>query len=297
MRKNLLILPIISLLIVGASFIQNPVTRPSVLSVYDENGSVFARFLPKFASNDLQVAFNTLTNSADAKSGTYGIYVKNLFNQQAFTFNETELFYAASLYKTPIAAATMREIEQGDLSFDDPIVYSDGDYSSGTGTINKSPYGTEFTVDYVLDRLLKDSDNVAQVMLLRSMSENAVMAGFNLIEIKNNFYNNNTLTPEQSVNFYERLVLSDFISTTNREILLNKMAQTSFDDRISTGLANDTKFSHKIGNWGQTGSWHDCGIVSKGLTKIAVCVMSRHTTYEEFLQVSKETGEFINQLL
>jgi len=74
------------------------------------------------------------------------------------------------------------------------------------------------------------------------------------------------------------------------------MSSTLFDDRIHQGLSEDTKFSHKIGNWPDTSSWHDCGIAPRNNKKIVVCVMSRNTTYENFLEVTKDVGEFVNIL-
>ncbi|MFC1722410.1 serine hydrolase [Patescibacteria group bacterium] len=271
------------------------IDRASVLSSISDR-SVFGRLLPSFSKITRQQAFQGVLERTSKKKGTYAIIVKNLNTDEMYNFNETELFYAASLYKTPIAASVFRLSQENIISLDSNLKYMGIDTTGGTGTLYTFPVGTEFTVDFILDRLIKDSDNIAQNILIRSFTQSEIKEGFNIIESKNKFYDNNTSTVAYQVEFYEQLVESDFLTPTNKEVLLNKLASTSFDDRIHTGLTPDVKFSHKIGNWGDTGSWHDCGVASKGYRKVVICVMSRHTTFQEFLIVTKDVGNFANML-
>ena len=94
-------------------------------------------------------------------------------------------------------------------------------------------------------------------------------------------------------NIYQK----DYLSDDHKKLLLNKMKDTDFEDRISNDLEEDIIFYHKIGSWGETGSWHDCGIAEKGSNALVVCLMSQNTTYEEFLKISHELGKFINNIL
>jgi hypothetical protein len=73
------------------------------------------------------------------------------------------------------------------------------------------------------------------------------------------------------------------------------MSNTSFDDRINSGLDTNTTFAHKIGNWPEENSWHDCGILLSPQTNLIVCLMSKNTTLSDFKNTSKNLGQYISQ--
>lgn len=251
-----------------------------------------------------QAQFEELTKLADASNGIYGIYVKDLDQGSEYEYNAEENFFAASLYKVPVAIATMKSIEDEVITKDQLLIYLPNDYSEGSGVIVRSKYNSAYEVDALLDKLLKNSDNVAQNILLRTIPQETVL------ESTRNFTNDDYSsligqysTPKEIATVFinlhdiqEASVLEDnYITQQNASSILEKMQSTSFDNRISQGLNNRTVFSHKIGNWGTTGTWHDCGIVY-GKTDYVVCVMSSDTNYKEFLNVTKATGEFIEEI-
>lgn len=297
MKYWLSVITTIFLIFLAFIFVRQQQTKPIVLSIYDENSSVFNKFLPVLNQDEVSNKFKDLVDLTKKKDGTYGIYIKNLDSLDTFSYNESELFYGASLFKVPIAVAALKEIENGQLGFNDKVTYTQADFASGTGSINQSSYGTKFTVDELLDKLLKESDNSAQNMLMRILDKKQLQNAYGIITIQNYFYINNTLTPEQMANFFEQLAKTDYLTESDKELLLNKMTSTLFDDRISAGLDQNIKFSHKIGNWPDTGTWHDCGIAQRNNKKVVACVMSRGTTYEQFLEVAKETGKFVSLVI
>lgn len=266
---------------------------PKVLSISDSNTSLFERLLPKLALKQRQSAFENIISEINDKSGTYALFIKNIQNDETYMFNETQYFYAASLYKTPIAVATMKEIQEGKLKYEDELTFESYDISGGTGTINNLPLGTKLTVDMVIDKLMKDSDNTGQNMLNRTVPESRIKEAFDMSEPNSTYYNTNDATVVQIGEYFENLNDSKYLNEKNYTKLLEKMTNTAFDDRIHLGLSSDIKFSHKIGNWGTSGSWHDCGIAHKYSKKIIVCIMTKGTTYMEFKDISRITGEFV----
>jgi len=297
MKRWLLVIFMLTILLFGAGLYFKVKKDPSVLSVYDEKFSFFEKYLPLVSRDIKENKFEEVIERAKNKPGVYGIYVKDLHYSRSYEYNKDELFYGASLYKIPLAVAVYKEIESKNITIEDKIKYQSYDTSGGTGTINKLAVGTELAVDYILDRLLKDSDNTAQNMLSRSISKDKISSSFNLIPVKNYFYINNTATPFQIGSYFEELMLGNYLNLNTVEIIFNKMSSTSFDDRTHSGLSDEIKFSHKIGNWGESGTWHDCGVASKRNKKIIICVMSRNTNYKSFLEVTKDVGEFVNILL
>lgn len=296
MRKLIGILSIITLIIISSALYFRFVADKRVLSVSDKKVSFFEKLLPPSDYDIKKKMFLEVVERTKQHPGTYGIYIKNVYNEEVYQFNKDELYYGASLFKIPIAVAAIKEVQDGNRTFEDTISYRADDASAGTGIINQLPIGSVLRWDYVIDRLLKDSDNTAQSMLSRTLTQEQLIKAYDVMGIKNYFYVSNNLTPWQMGTYFDQLLKANYLNRSNVELLLNKMSQTSFDDRINAGLNEDVKFSHKIGNWGDTGTWHDCGVATKDEEKIIVCVMSRQTTFEDFLAVTKDVGEFVNIL-
>lgn len=296
MKKWNFVLPLILLMLFFSLNYYRNVNNPVVLSVYDKNTSLFAKFLPMFPSEIIENKFTEVISRVENKDGTYGIFIKEIGENQEYKYNQSELFYAASLYKTPIAAAAFKEIQQGNMSLDEEVEILGHEFADGTGSLNQLYPGAKISLGEVIDKLLRESDNTAQNILWRVVPKSQIISAFNLGTIKNYFYVNNTATPAQISNFFENLITSEYLDSNYKALLLNIMSATIFDDRIHQGLSQDVKFSHKIGNWPETSSWHDCGIAQKNDKKIIVCIMSRNTTYEDFISVSKDIGEFVNIL-
>ena len=285
----------ITMLLLATIYFKNS-TNPKVLSVYNENNSFFEKFIPLTPKAIREIKFNEVIKRTKEKEGVYGIYIKEINGSLKHTYNQDELFYGASLYKIPIGVAALKEIELGNKKPDELVEILGFEFADGTGSLNALYAGVEIEYNQVLNALLKESDNTAQNIFWRILPMDQIIAAFNIITIKTYFYVNNTVTPSQIGNLFENIILGDYLSDVSKEILLNKMSTTVFDDRVHQGLNEEVEFAHKIGNWPDTNTWHDCGIALKEDKKITVCVMSRNTTYEDFLSVTKDVGEFVNIL-
>ena len=265
-------------------------------NINTDQASVFGKFLAEIKQNVIELdlggnktqfdtEFSALTSEVSKVNGSFSIYIKNKSTNQEYLYNAEKEYYSASLFKIIVAQATFTKVKNGTLALDNKVALMSEDFSSGTGTIQSSSVGTEFTLDYVLDRLLKDSDNTAQNMLLRYVSNAGLNEEFTSLPPNNSFLSQNIASPKE---------VSEFINILYPEVL-QKMEQTSFDNRITAGLAEDIIFSHKIGNWNDT--WHDCGVAKKDEKEVIVCVMSGNTSFENFQVVTRKVGEFVNNLL
>lgn len=249
--------------------------------------------------NNRQKEFEELVDYINNVPGIYSVYIENLNTSDKYIYNGDTQYYAASLYKIPIAIAVLHEVHTEKLSLEDPIIYLPADFSDGSGSIPRTAYYSTYTIEDLLTRLLKDSDNVAQVMLTRTVSPSSIQQAFDVSSTNpQEFYAHNISSIEDYVDVFHYLHLTStgkindtFIGKENALYLLDLMRDTAFEDRISLGLKN-SDFAHKIGNWGDSGSWHDCGIAYASDPYIA-CVMSQDTTFEDVVEVSIRVGEFI----
>lgn len=174
------------------------------------------------------------------------------------------------------------------------------DYASGTGVINTYEYGIQLKVSDVLSELIKNSDNTAQNMLLRTLMYKNVEDAFNhnVPDTQTStFYKYDLTTPIEVGHMLENIYYGNYLKPVYRQYLIDLMTNTSFDDKISAYLTKDLIFAHKIGTWPDT--WHDCGIVftNDKKSQLVVCLMSQKAAYEDFLTASKLTAEFVNSIL
>ena len=246
-----------------------------------------------------KIGFEPLKASVSKRLGNYSLYIKDLDSGKTYEIDPERNIYAASLYKIPVAVVTVKEIEKGNLAFDTEITYTSADSAGGSGVLNTEEIGTKYTIARLLSTLLKESDNVSQNMLLRTVSKTSIQEVFNayLEGTKSQFSKDNISNAKEISLFFENFYESDYISGKNREYLIDLMSSTSYDDRIADHLLPGVKFAHKIGSWGETGSWHDCGIVLGDDIELVACLMSENTTYEDFMLTGKEVAGFINTLV
>lgn len=244
----------------------------------------------------IQKKFEKLSKSIVERDGIYSLYIKDLNTGFNLSFNKFYKHYGASLYKIPVAITTLVYIESDDIELEDEVIYEKDDYSEGTGEIKSSKYGSVYSVETLLDKLIRDSDNVAQNLLLKLVSFNDIAKVFPESANNRKFPVVLEVTVTEIIELLENLYEGEFLKDENTLKLLSFMSSTSFDDRISVGLDDEIKFAHKIGNDPDSSSWHDCGIATKADRAIVVCLMSSKTNFDDFLNASKLVGEFMSEL-
>ena len=240
-------------------------------------------------------AFKDFKNLVKSKPGVYGLYIKDLSNGAVYAINEDHYFYSASLFKLPLAIATYKEIERGTISIDQVIEYKEEDTAYGAGQLQSTELGGKYTIDELLNYMMKSSDNVAQNMITRIIGRNAVTIPFPEQTKSGEFPIKINATPLQVAEILEGLHYDLYIKTAHGQELIERMSSTDFDNRINTGLSPGITYAHKIGNWQTRGTWHDCGLATHNKT-VLVCLMSEDTTFNDFLEVSQQAGIVISTL-
>jgi len=257
-------------------------------------------FFPSKNIQDSQKAFDYFKKIVSDKKGNYSIYIQNLTTEKSYSVNPTTTFYAASLYKIPVAVSTVMYLTENNKTLDDIVTLLGSDYSSGTGVLGKYSPGTKITYRELFEVLLKESDNTAQTMLLRTLPSNYLIKGFSL---NNTFSWNPEFLPDNITSSYyyasylNRIYTGDYLPEEYRNFIFSTMEHTSFDDRMTPFFKEGSVFSHKIGSWGDTQNWHDCGILTYNSQKFVVCVMSNQAPFEIFKEVTQATAHFVNTLL
>ena len=246
-------------------------------------------------------SFTELETYISSTNGQFAVHVKDLTTQQEYKINSDHSFYGASIYKILVAGAFYEALANDFLSFNYIYMYEPVDYCDGSGVLQNYKIGSSYSIGELLDYLLKYSDNIAQNILVRNIGVGKVADFYRKyydFSESATFSSDLYITPEKVSNIFYNIYQKDSWSKELRREFFSRMTDTQFEDRIARTLLEELTFSHKIGSAPAVNSWHDCGIVfaEDFMRPTLVCLMSKNTTYEDFLDVSHVVGSFINSI-
>ena len=185
----------------GKKDVVAPTSSSSVTMLTDDSGNVIVP--PSDSSSDASSSATgegerTQTVDADTRAanlaalqtqvadylnkqtGRFGVYYINMNNGETMAFNESQPIVAASSIKIAYNTYLYEKAASGELTMDEKITYNaakypEGDYEGGTGTIQNSADGTEYTLYDVSHLSITVSDNCGTNMVLRRLGgEDAV---------------------------------------------------------------------------------------------------------------------------
>jgi beta-lactamase class A len=118
------------------------------------------------ASADLQARLDALARRA--RPGTLGVMVLDLESGRRWRVNADRAYPMMSVFKAPLAAVVLSQIDNGRLSFDHKVTLTRADLRPGASLIARDFKGEsmEFTVGDLLGYAVSKSDNTAADALL-----------------------------------------------------------------------------------------------------------------------------------
>ena len=106
--------------------------------------------------------------AARAQPASMEVAVQNLEAGEMWAWNGDKAFPMQSVFKAPLAAAVLSEVELGHLSLDETITLEEPDISPAHSPVADAwPQVTTYTVRDLLRRTVSDSDNTAADVLMR----------------------------------------------------------------------------------------------------------------------------------
>lgn len=235
------------------------------------NGSEFE--LSEELENSLYNAINKIQN----KGISLGFYLTDVETNMTISYNATKNFQPASTVKAGAALYAVKQIELGKYSFDDLMTYGERHYCGGSGTIQKSKYGTQFTLKEIIHRTINVSDNIGYYMILDKIgykNYNNMVAELGV----NNFLPSRKgwgkLTP-QELNLIWQEIYAYSQSSEYGQWLFNEFLNAQYNFVYS--CLPEYKSAHKSG-FNQSG-YHDSAVVFGDRTYI-VTYMSTQTKWD-----------------
>lgn len=216
--------------------------------------------------------------------GKCGVYVKNLQTGEEIKINEDKEFYPASIYKVPLSILILKDVDDGKISLDDEY------------TVNYSHIAYDFdplasqvsnivSVRYLLELLIKNSDNTAQKLLV-----NEVIGSYEKYNERINDeldidgfqgdFETLSVTPQQVGKLFENIHNQEYLSSKSNDYLVDLLSNTSsnFDDRIVAGIPDDIQTAHKIGQLDDI--YQDAGIVFGDNDYVVILLNEKIMSYE-----------------
>ena len=217
-------------------------------------------------------------------NGMYGIYFEDLTSGAWIGINERAEFIPASLMKIPSTVAALKEIEDGVLKFDDPIILRQDELDSAFGDFYKKGAGYKTTIGGLINVTIKESDNTAVHALDDNLAYESEMDARNGLGIPFMVAGVNNMThisPKDYSNIYKSLYFSNYLSRTMSEYLLNILSDTEFKLQIVEGVPKEIVVAHKIGLEQEGDFIHDCGIIYAKKTPYILCIMSKGNSFND----------------
>lgn len=243
-------------------------------------------FLPKFSlpnearAKDIETIRSETIELLKKESGQYSIYYENLLTGESFGIQENNVLTAASLNKLAIVGYLYSLAGKREINLEDKIVIQKEDIQDyGTGSLRYKKPGEPYTLKYLTQIALKQSDNTAaHVLTIRLGEDNVQEYARQMGLIATDMVNNETSA--RDIGRLLKIIYTKRVTTPSlTQELLGFMKDTDFEDRIPRLLPKNVSTFHKIGD--AVTLVHDGAIIDDGKSPFVLVIMGNNLKDEE----------------
>ena len=220
------------------------------------------------------------------------VYVKQVDTGKTAGIHEDQEMYSASIAKLLYLYYTQKEVNESHVDLQTSLKYTKevNDYPGayepeGSGSISKTPDDKEYTVADLINRVAKESDNVAQNILgyyVTHQSDKEFQKVTNKIAGKTWNVETRMASPKMAGNVMEAIYQQN-------GGIVDALSETRFDDqRISKDIP--VKVAHKIGD--AYDFRHDVAIVYTD-SPFILAIFTDHSDYETISAIAKDIYEVL----
>ena len=243
------------------------------------------------ATDNRMEKVQALLNQKYNKDGI-AVYVKQVDTGKTAGIHEDQKMYSASIAKLLYLYYTQKEINENRVDLQTPLKYTKevNDYPGayepeGSGSISKTPDDKEYTVADLINRVAKESDNVAQNILgyyVTHQSDKEFQKLTNKVAGKKWNIETRMASPKMAGNVMEAIYQQN-------GGIIDALSETRFDDqRISKDIP--VKVAHKIGD--AYDFRHDVAIVYTD-SPFILAIFTDHSDYETISAIAKDIYEVL----
>jgi beta-lactamase class A len=251
-----------------------------------------------------QVLMGEIQQLFAAEQGVFALAYKNLRSGDTLFWNERELFHAASTMKTPVMIEVYLQAALGNCKLADTMVIRK-DFQS---IVDSSWYtleavddsddevyakiGTPQTLQYLIERMITRSSNVATNLLMSKVKGEQITATMRLLGAPNILVRrgvednkayqqglNNVTSAYDLQVIFEQIAQGRAVSGEASAAMVKILKQQYYNDLIPALLPKNVQVAHKTG-W-ITGVHHDAGIIYlPDGRKYVLVLLSKNCTQE-----------------
>lgn len=111
----------------------------------------------------------------DTTSGNLGLFMRRIGDGRSFSHEADRYWYLSSTTKVPIAVALLKEVEAGRISLAEKLTLQRSDFVDGAGELQFKKPGTAYSIAFLLEKMLVQSDSSATDMLIRRLGEKKIL--------------------------------------------------------------------------------------------------------------------------
>ncbi|HFI0105897.1 TPA: serine hydrolase [Streptococcus suis] len=238
------------------------------------------------ATDNRMDAVQEMLNQKYSKD-TIGVYVKQLSTGQKVGVNQDKTFYSASIAKLPILYYVQEQINTGQVDLTTKVKYTVESMSfpgayvvGGSGSLSKTPDNKEYSIEELINKTAKESDNVASNLLSYYVTN----------QFDDNFYQLTTAVTGRRWDMVTRETSAEVAGNMMEAIynqngyILESLLSTQFDNqRISKDIA--VPVAHKIGDADDVK--HDVAIVYAE-SPFVLSIFTDKSIYDEITQIAND---------
>ena len=243
------------------------------------------------ATDNRMEKVQAILNQKYNKDGV-AVYVKQVDTGKTAGIHEDQEMYSASIAKLLYLYYTQKEVNESHVDLQTSLKYTKevNDYPGayepeGSGSISKIPDDKDYTVADLINRVAKESDNVAQNILgyyVTHQSDKEFQKVTNKIAGKTWNVETRMSSPKMAGNVMEAIYQQN-------GGIIDALSETRFDDqRISKDIP--VKVAHKIGD--AYDFRHDVAIVYTD-SPFILAIFTDHSDYETISAIAKDIYEVL----
>lgn len=216
-----------------------------------------------------------------------GIYVEQLSTGQSAGLNQDKVFYSASIAKLPILYYVQERINAGQVDLTTRVKYTADSMSfpgayvvGGSGSLSKTPDNKEYSVEELINKTAKESDNVASNLLSYYVTH----------QFNDDFYQNITAITGSKWDMVTRETTAEVAGKMMEALyeqegyVLESLISTQFDNqRIPKDIP--VPVAHKIGD--AYDFRHDVAIVYAE-SPFVLSIFTDKSSYDEITQIAND---------
>ncbi|MCR2043487.1 serine hydrolase [Anaerosalibacter massiliensis] len=204
--------------------------------------------------------------------GDIGFYYKDIKSKKVISFNENQLFIAASVIKIPVLVETLKQVENGNINKDHKVKVLKKYKVPSCGALTYMHDDLEVTIEDLYTLMIIHSDNTATNMLvdmlgMENINNTLKDLGCNNSKINRLLFDakaqnegiENYITPYEIGYLLEKIYDGEIISKSISKEIERILKLQRLNHKMPYLLPQNIEIGHKTGE--DCGITHDVGIV------------------------------------